>query len=301
MLVWLCYLLIRKARGDKENTSGSGRVLIYYLYALSIFFFITYLYEPEYFWSTIRHTFYDPFVIGRYRSKHFSFDFNLFNENNWYLLALVFYLVVLVKSLNSEFNAPKVFFYLIGLCFVPYTLSRPDISHFFPFIISSSMAFVLVLERKLDYSYLKIVNVVALVIAASYCLFQNWHKAIDSCSRFPTQSYKSIFVGNNDYKNFVINFPIIYLNKISLKPATKYITDEPGLQNRCDIQKEMIADFLASSKPTVFYLNHSIIVDKNNSNLLSGCQLVHEYLLNKTNKIGECMIGRNLVEIREGN
>lgn len=298
MLVWLCYLLIRKTRGDKENPSGRERVLLYYMYALSIFFFITYSCEPEYFWSTIKHTFYDPFVIGRYRSKHFSFDFNLFNVNNWYLVVLGFYLVVLLKNLNSQFNAPKVFFYLIGLCFVPYTVSRPDISHFFPFIISSSMAFVLILEGKLDYSYLKIVNVVALVIAASYSMFQNWHKAIDSCSRFPTEGYKSIFVGNNDYANFVINFPTLYLKNIKLKPATKYISDEPGMQNNCGVQREMIVDFIKAKKPTIFFFNKTQMVDKNNNNSWTSCGLLEDYFDHNTQSIGECYLSNYKLDVR---
>jgi hypothetical protein len=91
---------------------------------------------------------------------------------------------------------------------------------------------------------------------------------INTCADLKIErKLKSIFVGNVTYDSFVLNFPLLYLNYLYLKPATKYISDEPGLQNTCSIQNEIISDINEAPKPTIFFINKTFITDKNNKNV----------------------------------
>jgi hypothetical protein len=106
------------------------------------------------------------------------------------------------------------------------------------------------------------------------------------------RNYKSIFVGNEDYSNFVINFPILYLRNVNLLPATQYISDEPGIQNLCNIQAKMIQELRISLKPTIVFLNKSKIIDKGNSNYFSSCGLLENFFKDELKKIDECTLDK---------
>ena len=124
----------------------------------------------------------------------------------------------------------------------------------------------------------------------------------NTCNSFNNikNAYKSIFVGNSQYDNFNINYPYLYLQNLNLKPATKYISDEPGIQNDCARAEEIIRDIDAAPKPTIFYLNKTILKDKNNTNQYQNCGLLEKYFSTKTKVIGYCEVNQSEIEVRAG-
>jgi hypothetical protein len=91
---------------------------------------------------------------------------------------------------------------------------------------------------------------------------------------------------------------LLYLNYFYLKPATKYISDEPGLQNTCSIQNEIISDINKAPKPTIFFINKTFIPDKNNKNVYSNCGKIEEFLDAHTKIIGQCNVSEYNLDVR---
>ena len=51
-------------------------------------------------------------------------------------------------------------------------------------------------------------------------------------------------------------------------------------------------------KPSIFYLNKSILIDKNNVNQHNNCGLLEQYFSEKTKTIGHCEINQSQIEVR---
>jgi len=51
-------------------------------------------------------------------------------------------------------------------------------------------------------------------------------------------------------------------------------------------------------KPSIFYLNKSILIDKNNVNQYKNCGLLEQYFSEKTKVIGYCEINQSQIEVR---
>ena len=193
----------------------------------------------------------------------------------------------------------------MGFSLLPPSLSRSDIGHFIPFYFSSFFLIYSVpvfIDKYLARHFNKLLFLIkftSLILITSFIIFELKNTSLsNSCSNFNVDNPKSIFVGNAQYDRFTLNFPLLYLNYSYLKPATKYISDEPGLQNTCAIGDEIINDLVSAPKPTIFFINKTLITDKNNKVLYSNCGKIEEYIINHTKIIGQCILSDYNLDVR---
>ena len=272
-----------------------------------IFLFLSlYIFNPSNFFNTIRYIFIDPFIIAKYRSLSFDFNQPIFSAYNIYYVLLFLYLCIFWFLMNTKANSEKVFFYCMGLSLIPPTFSRSDIGHFIPFYFSSffllySLPYFIdeYLTKYFDKLVLLIKSLSIILVTCFLAVEMKAPLLVNTCAKLKFDDKpKSIFVGNAQYDSFFINFPLLYLNYLYLKPATKYISDEPGLQNECSIQDEIITDFSKAPKPTIFFINKTLLIDKNNKNTYSNCKKIEEYIASSTKIIGRCNVSENNLDIR---
>ena len=272
-----------------------------------IFLFLSlYIFNPSNFFNTLRYIFIDPFIIAKYRSLSFDFSKPIFTAYNIYYVLLFLYLGIFWFLMNTKANSEKVFFYCMGLSLIPPTFSRSDLGHFIPFYFSSffllySLPYFIdeYLTKYFDKLVLLIKSLSIILVTCFLAVEMKAPLLVNTCANLKfDEKPKSIFVGNAQYDSFFINFPLLYLNYLYLKPASKYISDEPGLQNECSIQDEIITDFSKAPKPTIFFINKTLLIDKNNKNTYSNCKKIEEYIASSTKIIGRCNVSENNLDIR---
>lgn len=264
------------------------------------------LFNPNNFFHTLQYIFVDPFTIAKYRNLPFVFSHALFSLYNLYYLLIFVYLFIFAFLIYTKFNSKKIFFFCMGLCLIPPTLGRSDVGHFIPFYCSSFFLFYSLpafldnyLTKNLDRLVIFIKSISIILIVFFVGMESRAPVLINTCADLKIERKpKSIFVGNVTYDSFVLNFPLLYLNYLYLKPATKYISDEPGLQNTCSIQNEIISDINKAPKPTIFFINKTFITDKNNKNVYSNCGKIEEFLDAHTKIIGQCNVSEYNLDVR---
>ena len=110
-------------------------------------------------------------------------------------------------------------------------------------------------------------------------------------------TYKSIFVGNDSKSNNAINHPYIYLINSHIKPATRYITDEPGYQNNPNVCKTIISDLEKAQKPLLLIMSTNNTHNFSSSELFSYCENLNSYI-ESTKVFGKCTIDKNNYKLR---
>ena len=303
-LGYIVYFILKKA---KLQYLIFIKILSVFFLSFIFLFLALYFYSSSEFVNEINYIFVAPFLIGKFRQLHFYLDPQIFTLYNFYYLLLSLYASVGVWILFVKSDERLGYFYLVGLSFLPYTYSRPDLAHFLPFYLTTLLFSIFICANlgSININYKVINKCVFILIAIATVSFATFsirsHQPLNTCivdSGKLGFKPKSIFVGNSNYADFVINLPILYLTNINLKPASKFISDEPGLQNTCRIQKQIINDLVKSSQPTIFYLNKTHLEDKNNTNTFTSCGLLEEYFRVNTTSVGECKLSSNLLDIR---
>ncbi len=292
----------------KINHTFSNLIKILFIAATSFSFLLVslYVFNPDNFFNTINYIFIDPFIIAKYRSLPFVFGRPLFSIYNLYYFLIFIYILFFAYLFRAKIDSKQIFFYCVGLSLIPPTFGRSDVGHFIPFYFSSFFLIYSLPSSTEKYfnknSDVILVSLKSLTIAILFCFLYYEFSAPrlkDTCSRFHFESNaKSIFVGNAQYDNFFVNFPFLYLNYIHLKPATKFITDEPGLQNTCLIQDQIIEDINLAPKPTIFFINTSLILDKYNRNTYKSCRKIEEYIAVNSELIGQCRLSDYNLDVR---
>lgn len=271
-----------------------------------LLFISLYVFNPSNFFNSLRYIFIDPFIISKYRSLSFNLDQPIISAYNIYYVSLFLYLCIFLFLMNTKANSEKVFFYCMGLSLIPPTFSRSDLSHFIPFYFSSffllfSLPYFIdeYLTKHFDKLVLLIKSLSIILVTCFLIVEMKAPLLVNTCANLNFENKpKSIFVGNAQYDSFFINFPLLYLNYFYLKPATKYISDEPGLQNECSIQDEIISDISKAPKPTIFFINKTLLIDKNNKNTYTNCKKTEEYIATNTKIIGQCNLSEYNLDIR---
>ena len=300
------YRAFCKIKGVDFEITHTAKLFLISLSAILLLISSFFIYGNENFYNVMQYVFFDPFIIAKFRSLPFKWDNNILSILNIYYFILLAYILVGCSLIKEKFNDRKVFFYFLGISLFIPTLSRSDVGHFLPFYISS-LFLIYSLPSFFSRFYLKSKKLI-LSINGIFCFFIIFifsflitqSQVENTCNSFNDlkYGYKSIFVGNSQYDDFNINYPYLYLQNINLKPATKYISDEPGIQNNCDRAQEIIKDLDMAPKPSIFYLNKSILIDKNNVNQYKNCGLLEQYFSEKTKTIGHCEINQSEIEVR---
>ncbi len=114
------------------------------------------------------------------------------------------------------------------------------------------------------------------------------------CSSLIPSDARSLFVGEESYQRYLTNVPILYVANPDLRPATPFISDEPGVQNTCSYGKRIAEDLGHSPRPTAVALDFSAnSTEPNLSTKMHTCGKIETELSSQNIKpIGTCvMIG----------
>ena len=230
-----------------------------------------------------------------------------------FLIKRYRYLVPVRKKENC-YLFTNLFVILFPLAFFPYFLARPDATHGYIFGIAGIVSLGLILgvfsmslKGKLGIIFLIVFSVSPYIrhlqARGSALLKSNLflpdrveYKISDCKSKVRGKNYNSIWVGRLDYNlPAKVRAPILYLVDISKKPATKYISDEAGLQINCRYATKIVEDFNKAERPILMFLEREI---HGNFPKIS-CGIIEKWLSdNSYQDVGSCKIENGIYEIR---
>jgi hypothetical protein len=282
------------------------KIMFVYAISLSLLFLSLYLFSPSNFSNAINYIFVDPFIVMKYRALPFVYSKPILSAYNFYYFLLLVYFFIFTFLIFTKTNSRKIFFFCVGLSMFPPTIFRSDVGHFIQFYLSSFFLIFCLpdfVEKILTKNHVRLFNFIkptSIIVVSLFIIIELKAPLLkNTCANLNLEhKAKSIFVGNTQYDNFSVNFPLLYLNYLHLKPATKYIADDPGNQNSCSVGNEIINDFIAAPKPTIFFLNRTLLIDKNNKNSYNNCRKIEEYIASHTKIIGQCDLSDYNIEVR---
>lgn len=188
-------------------------------------------------------------------------------------------LAALLACVNSR--ARHKFVYLLEggallfpcIALLPYAFGSDNFSHFLPLsvlvIMSSLIALTLWPPRAPQW-----LLVAALGLAASPTLslafqrlvhiggipqadvhLEETRRATSACTDLFPPDAVSLFLGQISYDGFPSNYPVLYLMRPDLRPATPFISDERGVQSSCAFGSRIAADLKQAPRPLVIVLD----------------------------------------------
>jgi hypothetical protein len=196
-----------------------------------------------------------------------------------------------------------------------YALYRPDRTHLgylFFFLGVSTLLFdrsVLSLRKKIALSFLILMPYFVYFIPSTPAfpsenpaLLSDLSQQLGECRRLLPKStqYRSIFVGRISYERFIVNSVALYLLAPQAKPATRYIIDDPGIQNSAYFAREIVHDLQRAKRPMLTFLEEGIQPpEQNATRFMHSSHVIEEYLADaKFDRIGECQAFGKLFLIR---
>lgn len=231
----------------------------------------------------------------------------------------ILFFILLVRRLSGKINFRFIIpsFLLLGyiLLFLPYALGRSDWPHFMAMWYAIGVAWILI---GMWFNILKLNEKVIIILA--FLPLSVWYirhsgslspiynraetivsREINDCGNaIKGIAPKTIFVGRTSYENFLYNKASLYLLLPRIKPATAYITEEPGIHNSCKYGQIIVKDLSKAEKPMLAFLDLDSDPPENKATAkMSSCGLVEGYLKNtEYQKIGTCKSYNDLFEIR---
>lgn len=163
---------------------------------------------------------------------------------------------------------------LIAPCvaLMPYAFGRADEVHLLPLttlvIVTSLTAIAILPSRAARWLLLTaiVINVdpslhtgIPTISAGSVeradLHLERLHKLTAECTGMFPRDARSLYVGQASYERFLMNTPVLYLMRPDLRPATPFISDEPGLQNSCIFGSRIAEDLARVPRPLVLVLD----------------------------------------------
>jgi len=297
----------------------------YVLGATSLYLYLNHLGVLK---EAIDFIIYKPIMLTKtYRSLPLPLpEFPIFLDFIIYsnILFLVLLIGVLSKKLFADYKSGKIDFrfvipslLLLGyiLLFFPYALGRSDWPHFMAMWYAIGITWVLISTW---FNILKLNEKVVIILALLplsvwYIRYSNSlspmynraeaiiNREINDCGNaIEGITPKTIFVGRTSYENFLYNKASLYLLLPKVKPATAYITEEPGIHNSCKYGQIIVKDLSKAEKPMLAFLDLGSDPPENKATAnMSSCGLIEDYLKNAEYlKIGTCKSYNDLFEIR---
>ncbi len=207
----------------------------------------------------------------------------LASQTQWLTSLLALGLLILAGALASWRNRRKVgkgltrLIELGVLCagpisILPYAFGRADSSHFLPLTLITGAAMIvaillwngrenrvacllglLILALPLTGPLVETIRSLGIPICGQFQRVLEGTTA--DCTRLIPPGTRSLFVGQVSYQRFIVNWPILYLARADLPPATPFISDEPGVQNTCAYGAQIAANLAKAPRPTVAFLD----------------------------------------------
>lgn len=216
------------------------------------------------------------YVIHDYRVLPLPIPVSIFDENALFYTTLAVCMVQVflgVRWLWRERTDTKalmvVCFSLLPLFVLPYAINRMDSVHTRTFFYYVGLGVILFYTITARTKALLVLMSVLLLPLAAYLLpvrpslpnagslvSRDLSRQLQECKNNVSEmNYVSLFVGRLSYNQaFVINTAALYLINPNVRPATAFISDEPGVQNSVKYG-EMIADQLhRAPKPMLAFL-----------------------------------------------
>ena len=251
------------------------------------------------------------FVIKPYRNLPIPpFKFRPFENMMFYTtVLLIFAFIYTAYKFIKSVGIKKIIKYknlryiyiplLLTIFLLPYFFGRISFHHSIP-IWYLIIIFLLIYTDKIN-KYVLFISLVSFIPFITYYknnlkyfnfLPDNIQNIYDinsyDCSRFSEISADSIFVGRLSYNNFDYSNAYIYYLYKYLKPATPYISDEPGIQDSCKYGEIIKNQLIKSEKPMLAFIATNPQTGFQNIKLKS-CGKIEKYLgNNKYQMLGKC-------------
>lgn len=243
---------------------------------------------------------------------------SVFDQVHVLYVGVVFYALFAFSQIPHVLHKDKkgviLFLLLVPFSVLPYATGRADYIHALPFL------FTLLLSLTLYADYLNripvslvlfLVYMISLFQVLSYTPYSltesqpTFIERLDSsligCRQaLMGKSYNSVFVGRTDYNRYYYNHAMLYLIDPSKKPATRYISDEPGLQNSCYDGMKISHDLNQAEKPMVAFLEtEPQPTERNKSSSMVSCGMIENWLeQNSFISLGSCHHEGKLFAVR---
>ncbi len=264
-------------------------------------------------------------LTGSYRDLPLPIPKHPFRPESILYFSLIFIIILSLKSFfyfkkqKQNINAndfAKIVLSLSGfLVFIFYALGRSDWPHFVPLWFYLGIIWIF-LNLKYEYFNNKVLFSILILflplgswyIKSSLILIPRYNfvqfqlnNQIQNCSKYVKDiSAKTIFVGRLSYGQFLWNNANLYLARIDLKPATSFITEEPGIHNSCKYGERIYNELIYAEKPMVAFLNKTPQSGENESTRnMSSCGWIEKYLNeNDYDMLGDCISADSQFEVR---
>jgi hypothetical protein len=208
------------------------------------------------------------------------------------------------------------------LSVVPYALGRSDYAHFVPlcflviavclvtgFITKSRLTqliciimvvgLFLPLTDKLSPVYDSLIATDHLFDLGNNEFNKNLKNLTEDCTHFIPDQTKSIFIGRDNYQHFIINPIALYLARTDIRPATPFVTEDPGIQNTCDMGQRIADDIRRAAKPMIAFLASDYQWrEPNATRFMTSCGRIEKVLADMPSQtLGTCSIGSHPMRV----
>lgn len=260
-----------------------------------------------------------------YRDLPLSPFFSYWGELYLYtwIALFLFILYTAVESIRLyRHTSPKnimisLFLILAPFSGLPYALGRSDGTHIHPMVFFTGLCIVLALmvttTAKKQYALLGLFLIVSVptirhLTSFFYVPFDRFsmtkilNQSLHECkAQTDAIKYSSLFVGRTVYEQYFSNNVALYLLNPSVPPATRYITDDPGIHNSCDWGERVKTDLEMAPRPMLAFITdqRSERREENKTKNMKSCGTIEGFLTKHPYRVlGTCTSYEVLYEIR---
>jgi hypothetical protein len=209
---------------------------------------------------------------------------------------------------------------LVSLCLalLPYAMGRADSDHFLPLSLMAMVGLMAGLALRPG-AGVRALLLVVLAVNATPALtglislaavagiqqpdrqLERLHLATEACTRLFPPEARSLFVGQASYDRFLINSPAFYLMRPDLQPASPLLSDEPGVQNSCELGSRVADDLAQAPRPLVLVLDATAQgTEANLSRTMQNCGRVEAAVAAmRAQALGGCQVAYDYVPTAE--
>ena len=242
-----------------------------------------------------------------------------------FYLCLVYMIILLFKSffyfkyrkgkINIDELSTVILAFSTLLIFIVYALGRSDWPHFIPLWFYLGIIWVVINLKLKIFNDKILISIILLFLPLggwyiksslifipryNFATFQ-MNSQISECKDIVKNiESNSIFVGRVSYHRYLWNNASLYLTRTDLKPATSFITEEPGIHNSCKYGLMIYNELVISNKPMIAFLNMNLQDGENKTTKnMSSCGYIEKYLNENSFEIlGKCRSVDSEFEVR---
>lgn len=209
-----------------------------------------------------------------------------------------------LRNRISHTHIPVVLIIYAGIASqIPYALSRVDTVHLIPLISLFGIGSVVLYKLTSSYWHLIVVGVLLGVMLRGSTTLRVTKPDINAFDREIAQSiqdcknavprhisYRSLFVGRENYDRITSSIGSLYLINPNIPPASAYTFDVPGIQTSCKYAGDIVNQLTRAAKPMLAFLDLTDFDPENEAiATLKSCGKVESFLRTRPyTTIGTC-------------